>query len=174
MSTRKEIKELVKYCKGEGLNIGCGPVPIGNSIGVDISEKASAAKMICPADNLSFVKDNNYDYIVCAACLEHIDRGPIMVLREWLRCIKFGGAIAVTVPDAEYGMWAMTGDRGIPGRLVKPEPEMEHLHAFTTTTLKLLFEFAGMEVIRCEIIDRRPSRPEPTIICVGIKTSAFK
>lgn len=174
MSTTKEINELLKYCNGDGLNIGCGWTPIGNSIGIDINEKASAAKMICPADNLSFVNDNSYDYIICAACLEHIDRGPIKVLREWLRCIKIGGTIAVTVPDAEYGMWAMTGDRGIPGQLVKLEPEMEHLHAFTVNSLKLLFEFAGMNVIRCELIDRLPSRVEPVILCVGIKTEAFK
>jgi len=174
MSTPKEIEILAYYCVGDGLNIGCGNLSIGNSIGIDANPKCKATRMVAMADDLSFVDDGTYDYIISSACLEHIDRGPVMVLREWLRCIRIGGIIAVIVPDAEYGMWAMTGDTGIPGQLAKQNRLMEHMHAFTVTTLRMLFEYVGMSVIRCESIDRRPVRPEPTIICVGIKTGAFK
>lgn len=174
MPTRKEIKELDRYCSGEGLNIGCGDSPIGDSIGVDMNPEARATRVVAMADHLSFADDGAYDYIVSLACLEHVNRGPVMVLREWLRCIRVGGTIAVIVPDAEYGMWSMTGDTGIPGQLAKESILMEHVHAFTTVTLRLLFEYVGMDVIRCDRIDRRPVRVEPTIICVGIKTDAFK
>ena len=88
--------------------------------------------------------------------------------------LKIGGIIAVVVPDAEYGMWSMTGDNGIAGQLAKTNKAMEHLHAFTKTSLRLLFEFAGMEVIRCETVDRQPERPEKTIICVGRKTNLYR
>jgi len=172
MSVRAEIEFLAKYCKGIGLNIGCGNVAIGNSIGVDVTIEAKAAIMLADAFNLPFM-DCSLDYIVSAACLEHIDKGPVTVLREWLRCLKVGGTIAVTVPDAEYGMWAMTGDTGKVGQFAKARREMEHLHAFTQTTLMLLFDFAGMQIIRCEKIDRKPVRPETTLLCVGRKTEAY-
>lgn len=170
--------ELTKYCVGKGLNIGCGDVWIGNSIGVDSNPNAKAVMIVDRADKLGSIPPasedkGRYDYIVSAACFEHIDRGPIMVLRRWLQILKLGGVIAITVPDAEYGIWAMTGDNGAVGKFVKKDRGMEHLHAFTVTSLKLLFEFAGMEVIRCEVLDRRPVRPERTIICVGRKMEAY-
>ena len=174
MSTRREIEVLAKYTeKGIGLNIGCGDVQIGHSLGVDSSDTAKAKIVKARATNLPF-DNNSQDYIVASACFEHIDKAPIITLREWLRVLKIGGIIAITVPDASYGMWAMTGDNGEVGKFVKKERAMEHLHAFDVTTLKLLFEFAGMKVTRCEVLDRRPIRPERTILCVGKKTEAYQ
>ena len=174
MSTRKEIELLAEYApKGAGINIGCGNVQIGYSLGLDTSDNAMAKVITADAIKLPF-EDNSQDYIVSSACFEHIAQAPILTLREWLRVIKVGGTIAITVPDARYGMWAMTGDDGKPGQLIKKYRAMEHLHAFDFITLKLLFEFAGMDVIRCEIIDRKPVRPERTILCVGEKTKEYK
>lgn len=172
MSVEKEIELLAEYCKGFGANIGCGDVQIADSIGIDCCHKAQAAVIVAEATCLP-LRDNTLDYIVSAACFEHIDRSPVKVLREWLRCLKVGGIIAIVVPDADYGIWSMTGDTGKPGQLCKPRSEMEHLHAFTKQSLVMLFEFAGMEVIRCEKIDRRPVRPETTILCVGKKTENY-
>ncbi len=168
-----ELKSLAKYCKGLGANVGCGDHQIADSIGVDISATAKAAQTVADACDLPF-GDGDLDYIVASACFEHIDKGPITILREWLRCVKVGGTIAVLVPDAKYGIWAMTGDTGTCGKFTKAQRSMEHLHAFTQESLILLFEFAGMEVMQCKIIDRVPVRPERTLLCVGKKLEIFE
>lgn len=173
MSVRREIEVLEVYCQGKGANIGCGHVRIGDSIGVDLSTTSRACDIVGDARHLPFANES-LDYIVSAASFEHIDSSPIMTLREWLRCLKVGGLLALVVPDAEYGIWAMTGDTGECGKLVKKHRSMEHLHAFDKTTLKLLFQFAGMDVIVCQNIDRKPARPEITLLCVGRKREDFE
>jgi len=172
MSIKRELDELAKYCKGFGINVGCGNQPIGGSIGVDYNAEAVEAVIEVVGHKLPFT-DTVLDYVVACNAFEHFAISPILTLREWARCLRIGGTAAVVVPDAEYGMWAMTGDRGQPGQLCKPERAMEHLHAFTETTLELLFEFSGFKVIRCEKIYREPERPETTLICVGMKSGAY-
>lgn len=173
MSVRKELELLARFCKGEGLNIGCGHIKIADSIGVDISYQAKAAQIVCEAADLPY-HNEALDYIISANCLEHINTGPLVVLREWLRVLKVGGKIAIVVPDAEYGIWSMTGDRGRCGELCKPEREMEHVHAFTDNALRMLFEFAGMDNIHTDKIDRRPERNEMTLFAYGTKSEAYK
>lgn len=171
MPIRREIELLASYCKGVGLNIGCGDIQIRNSIGVDVSH-TKAAMVIADAMDLPFSHEK-LDYIIAAACFEHLDAAPITVLRHWLKFLKPSGTIAILVPDATYGIWSMTGDTGQPGKLIKPRREMEHLHAFTTESLAMLFEFAGMTIITMEVIDRQPERKERTILCAGIKNDTY-
>jgi len=159
MAIKREIDILETYCFGHGANVGCGRVRIGNSLGVDIRDIPNVTDYIADAAKLPFA-DGELDYIVSSHCLEHIDRGPVVVLREWVRCVRQGGVIALIVPDAVYGIGALKIDTTIPG---------EHLHLFTQETLKIYFEFVGLDIQRCQQIIRAPERPQPTIICVGIK-----
>jgi predicted SAM-dependent methyltransferase len=159
MAIKREIDILETYCFGRGANIGCGRYRIKNSLGIDIRNVPGVVDYVADAANLPFA-DEFLDYIISSHCLEHIDRGPVSVLREWSRCIKLGGVIALIVPDAVYGIGALRLDTTTPG---------EHLHLFTRKTLKTYFGFVGLEVQRCEQIVRTPERPQPTIICVGIK-----
>jgi len=71
-------------------------------------------------------------------------------------------------------MWAMTGDTGVPGCLIKPRREMEHLHAFTLTTLNLLGRFAGLEVKEAYKFSRQPVRRETTLVWVGTRGEHFR
>ena len=172
MSIKKELDMLAEYTNGFGLNIGCGDQAIGTAIGMDVEPTAKAAVIIAPAEKVPF-KNDTLDFIVACNSFEHIQQAPILTLREWCRCLKLGCPCAIVVPDAKYGDWAMTGDHGAVGRLQKPRPEMEHYHAFDTITLEQLFTFAGFKITKCEVIDRRPDRPEQTIICGGIKCGSF-
>ena len=173
MPVAKEHEALAKYCIGFGANVGCGDVRIGGSVGVDVCPTAKAAAIFAPAEKLPF-ESGTLDYVISAAALEHIDRGPVVILREWTRCVKEGGVVAVIVPDAEYGIWSMTGDTGRCGELCKPRREMEHLHAFTLPALRMLFEFCGLFVVEAAVIDRRPVRKERTLICAGKKLACFR
>ena len=172
MPIRREIELLSTYCKGLGLNSRCGDIQISNAIGVDMTE-TKAAMVVADAMRLPF-KKGVFDYIVASACFEHLDFAPILVLRQWLKFLKVGGVIGILVPDAKYGIWSMTGDTGKVGKLVKTRREMEHLHAFTEESLRVLFEFAGMDVIHIEVIDRQPERKERTILCVGMKSINYE
>ena len=172
MSVKAEVEALKIYCEGHGANIGCGAVRIGSSVGVDMTPN-KAVDIVVTGQALPF-DSNSLDYIVSCAALEHIDAGPITILREWTRCVRVGGTVAVVVPDADYGMWAMTGDTGIPGQLIKPRREMEHLHAFTLSSLRLLFEFAGLDIVEARHLDREPIRRETTLVCAGMKSLKYK
>ncbi len=159
MAIQREINILETYCVGRGANIGCGAVRIGNSIGVDIRPLYGKVDILADAAKLPW-PNNHLDYIVSSHCLEHVDRGPVQVLREWVRCVRPGGVIALIVPDADYGIGALQIDTTTPG---------EHYHLFTQDTLGTLFQFVGLELQRCERIIREPERPQWTIICVGVK-----
>jgi len=171
MSVAKEIGLLAELCEGYGYNIGCGDVRIRDSIGVDVSD-TRAADVIADATNLPLDR-KELDYIIAAACFEHLEQAPLLVLRHWLSRLRVGGIIGIVVPDAQYGIWSMTGDTGQAGKMVKPRREMEHLHAFTMESLRVLFKFAGMDIVRLEKVDRRPYRKETTLFCVGRKNETY-
>ena len=171
MSIKRELDLLAGYAKGFGIDVGCGRRPIGNAMGVDIA-RDSAAIIDAEAYDLPF-RDGVLDYVVSSHSFEHYTVAPLITLREWARTLKIGGVCGVVVPNAEYGMWVMGSVDGIPGQLCKTMSAMEHMHCFTTQTLRLLFEFAGFKVVRCEVIDRRPDWEETTILCVGLKTDSF-
>lgn len=170
MSSKIELDMLAGYCQnGFGLNLGCGDKKLGKAIGVDWRPSAKAADMIMDVSKKLPFASNSLDFMVAAACLEHMPVAPVIVLREWVRCLRIGGYLAVTVPDATYGMWAITGDDGTVGKFIHGE----HANLFTVDTLKILFEFIGMEGVRCESVSREPLRKELVILCAGFKTGIY-
>jgi len=173
MPVKHEIDLLAALCTGKGANIGCGNVPIANSIGVDVCLTAKAASVFVDSWRLPF-SDNSLDYIVSCASLEHMEVAPVLVLREWARCLRVHGTLGIIVPDAAYGIWSMTGDTGKCGQLVKPRREMEHLHAFTVSSLKVLLEFAGFTPSVVHKVSRLPVRKETTLFAVGHKNETYK
>ena len=173
MSIGFELRLLTKLCNGFGVNVGCGDTPIAGSIGIDVCREAKAASIFIDSLRLPF-PDNSLDYIVSSACLEHMQEAPITVLREWARCLMVGGVLGIVVPDAEYGIWSMTGDTGKCGELIKERREMEHLHAFTEISLCVLLEFAGFTITEVKHVDRRPLRKETTLFVSAYKNETFK
>jgi len=101
-----------KYFVGNGLDIGGLPDPL-------VIYKELFSKIIDvrtwdlddgDAQFLSSLNDNEYDFIHSSHCLEHIV-DPFEGLQNWLRVIKPGGYIIITVPDEdlyEQGEWPPT------------------------------------------------------------------
>ena len=159
MATKKELDLLKTYCKGWGLNIGCGPRSIPGAINVDIGLKADA-DVYAPAQMLPFYS-NRFDYIVSSHCLEHVQEAPLLILREWHRVLKVGGRLAFIVPDGNYGSHAL-GET--PGIFI----EDKHVHIFTGKILEHLMTYTGFVDVAIKHI-RRVEWKSDTILVTGIK-----
>jgi SAM-dependent methyltransferase len=62
------------------------------------------------AQKLSNVDDNSFDFLFSSHCLEHV-RDPVEALGNWIRVIKPGGHLVISVPDEdlyEQGVWPST------------------------------------------------------------------
>lgn len=99
---RRIAKGEIKYFKGNGLDIGCGPDIISK-------HKASIPEMQIvrgwdladgDAQYLASVADGSYDFVHSSHCLEHMVN-PTVALKNWVRVVKSGGYIVVTIPDEE-------------------------------------------------------------------------
>ena len=59
------------------------------------------------AQLLDNVEDNSFDFLYSSHCLEHM-RDPVEAMRNWIRVVKPGGHVIVSVPDEdlyEQGHW---------------------------------------------------------------------
>jgi SAM-dependent methyltransferase len=62
------------------------------------------------AQKLGNVDDQTFDFLFSSHCLEHV-RDPVEALGNWIRVIKRGGHLVVSVPDEdlyEQGVWPST------------------------------------------------------------------
>lgn len=92
---------LIKYCVGQGLDLGCGNVKIkSEAIGIDLIN-TPASDMRADARLMPFYPDNFFDYIFSSHLLEEIEDTQA-TLQEWLRIIKPGGFLALYQADREY------------------------------------------------------------------------
>jgi len=136
---------LLPYCRGLGLDIGCGSRKTHPSaIGIDIvaggqigkfgseTRRISQADICTSGDNLYMFADGVMDYVVSRHCLEHF-KNPAKALKEWRRVLKKGGILGVVLPD-EGAL-----------RTLKLDPT--HKHTFTQESFKkLLKEVGGFEI----------------------------
>ncbi len=94
---------------GHGLDIGGGDDPLGRWCHAFARMKSCRTwdKGDGDAQELKGVKDNSYDWLASSHCLEHL-HNPYTGLRNWIRVVKPGGWLTVTIPDAtmyEQGKW---------------------------------------------------------------------
>lgn len=103
------------YFKGDGLDIGGKPdplvlyrelFPLMSSVRTWDLEDGDAQYM-------NGVADSSFDFIHSSHCLEHM-RDPAEALGNWLRILKPGGHLIITVPDEdlyEQGQFPSTFNR---------------------------------------------------------------
>lgn len=145
MGTENEYRILEGYCVGRGLNLCCQHTQIGDSIGVDADPNARAADVICDVRALPF-RTGSLDYVLCHHGLEHIRDAPLFVVHEWLRVLRLGGVLVLAVPTGETAL----NYASFRGEAV----QYGHGHLFTKETLKQIVDFAGGDVVRCELLER--------------------
>lgn len=108
-----EAKWLRPHCVGLSVDIGCGfEKVLPGALGVDklafgeagtgcMAGKKSCADISADAGDLYFIADGTFDSAVSRHCFEHLP-DPVATLREWLRIVKTGGALAMVLPNDDW------------------------------------------------------------------------
>jgi hypothetical protein len=121
---------LLKYCIGQGLDLGCGGSKIKiDSIGIDLY--SPHADMNFDARILDRYPDGHFDYIFSSHLLEEIENTEA-TLREWLRVLKIGGNIVLYQADKD--VYYPLGD---------PRCNVNHKHHFSVQSLLEIFKKIG-------------------------------
>ena len=104
MQIRSEVDHcrprLLKYCHGQGLDLGCGTYKIKpDAIGIDLENPN--ADMNMDARILKAYPDKHFDYVFSSHLLEEIPNTEATI-KEWLRVVKDNGYIVLYQVDHEY------------------------------------------------------------------------
>lgn len=104
-----------RYFCGNGLDIGGKPDPL--SLYIELFPLVTGVRTWDLEDGdaqcLSSVKDGTYGFVHSSHCLEHL-RDPAEGLGHWLRVLKPGGYLVITMPDEdlyEQGQFPSTFNR---------------------------------------------------------------
>ena len=102
-----------KYCKGEGLDIGCASDPLTPECsGWDLPNG--------DAQYLDGIEDESFDFVYSSHCLEHMVDVRI-ALKNWFRVVREGGTLILYIPHRDL----YEKKRALPSRW-----NIDHKHMF--------------------------------------------
>ncbi len=132
---------LLKYCQGQGVDLGCGNTKIKiDAIGIDLL--SPFADMPIDARLMPCYPDKHFDYVYSSHLLEEI-YDTEATLREWLRILKDDGYLVLYQVDKEYYH-----------PLDDPRCNKKHIHHFGWEDLwEILQKIGGVELIHHERYD---------------------
>ena len=144
------------YFSGDGLDIGGAPDPL--SLYAELFSNMTSIKTWDWPDGdaqyLASVVDASFDFVHSSHCLEHL-RDPFEGIKNWIRVLKPGGYLVVSVPDEdlyEQGIWPSNKN-------------LDHKHSFTiykptswceaSINIVDILSYLGsdIEVIRIELLN---------------------
>ena len=91
-----------RYFVGNGIDVGGKPDPLGQYAGI-FARMASCRTWDLEDGDAQFmagVPDNHFDFLHASHCLEHMV-DVRQALRNWIRIVKSGGFLILTVPDED-------------------------------------------------------------------------
>lgn len=93
---------LARYFVGDGIDVGAGPDGLGRYYGMFPGMRQVRGWDLGDGDAqyLASAADASYDFLHSSHCLEHL-MDPHESLKHWLRVVKPGGYLVVTVPDED-------------------------------------------------------------------------
>jgi len=116
-----------QFCKGRGLDIGCGDWPLGWAIPIEKRHGATAEAL----------PDDKFDYIFSSHCLEHLT-DPVKALLHWKSRLVDGGVLFLYLPHPDMEYWL-------------PQNNRKHLHQWHPDDMRKLVEDLGfVNVINSE------------------------
>lgn len=134
------INAIIRYGKGDVLDVGCGnkpyqssfPATISSYTGCDVVQSSKkVVDTICPATDLAFA-DNSFDTVLCTQVLEHVYDHK-KAFREIARVLRQGGCFVGSLPMAwphheepydffrftKYGIGELIKESGLTPELLK-------------------------------------------------------
>jgi SAM-dependent methyltransferase len=91
-----------RYFVGNGIDIGCGPDPVSQ-----YAEQFPLMQQVKnwdlpdgDAQYLATIPDSSFNFVHSSHCLEHMV-DPKIAMQNWLRVLKPGGHLIVTIPDED-------------------------------------------------------------------------
>ncbi len=139
------FREALKYCQGQGIDIGAGLWPLPGAIPVDVWRGPGMGRTI-----LDF-KDGSLDYVFSSHCLEHIENWQ-EAFSEWLKKLKPGGKVFLYLPHPHCAIWH-------PG---SPFVQNGHKWIPTPEIIKRTFQEFGCEI---EQFDDGPDAMHSFYVC---------
>lgn len=92
------FREALKYCRGEGIDVGAGLWPLPGAAPVDVWRGPGAAKKI------EEIPAGSQDFVFSSHCLEH-NADWENELRDWISKLKRGGVVFLYLPHPDCGLW---------------------------------------------------------------------
>lgn len=106
----ENYQKFTRYFKGHGLDIGCGNDKMR---GWSETESITGYDQMFGSGDAQYLpefENDRFDFVVSSHCLEHM-KDPREALRNWIRVVKPGGFLVVTIPE-----WEMYEHRHWPSR----------------------------------------------------------
>jgi hypothetical protein len=94
-------RTALKYCRGQGLDIGAGYWPLPGSTPIDMEQGPGID------NNLEDIPPNSQDYVFSSHCLEHISEWE-KALDAWISKVKSGGILFLYLPHPSCKLWHMS------------------------------------------------------------------
>lgn len=132
--TQKIRPLMVSYCRGDVVDIGCGPDLICSwAAGVDIRKFPNVSFVTDDLANLSSIISDRFDFVFSSHCLEHF-KDDLGALKDWIRLAKDGGHIGLYLPD---------------GSMYDNSKNPEHLHDYRFNDFVVWIEdkFPEVEIV---------------------------
>lgn len=160
---------LLKYCRGQGLDLGMGVTKIKpDAIGIDLY--SPYADMHEDARILKNYPDDYFDFVFSSHLLEELQNTEA-TLREWIRVLKPGGNLVL-----------YQADKDVYYPLGHPQCNKRHIHHFGWEDLWSIFQsIGGMSLVHhdkfnlhpynewsFELVVRKGTLSEPEIPMEGI------
>jgi len=103
MSETAKIREqVIQYCNGFGVDLGCGNDKIRpEAVGIDLRNLPGVDVIGNAARKLKWAVDGQFDYVYSSHFLEHLDE-PVEALAEWYRILKPRGHLILYLPHKDY------------------------------------------------------------------------
>lgn len=107
-------KTALRYCKGNGLDIGAAFWPLPGSTPIDTEQGPGTANL------LADVPDGSQDYVFSSHCIEHIAEWEA-ALDLWISKVRVGGVLFLYLPHPQCKLW------------LKSNPLLKGIHLWVPT-----------------------------------------
>jgi SAM-dependent methyltransferase len=108
------------FCKGMGLDVGCGKWPLPGSVPIELKDGSGDA-MDLPW--------GPWDFIFSSHCLEHL-ADPIGALMHWKDSLRPGAPVFLYLPHPDMQYW-------------RPQNCRKHLHSWTPEAMAQIMRDLG-------------------------------